>query len=51
MGWLPTERLEKIDGHLAVTDENPHDSGIGYMQFWVDEAPTQKRVEVMLMKN
>ena len=34
---LPTERLEEIDGHLAVTDENPHDSGIRCVKFWVGE--------------
>ena len=25
---LPTERLEEMDGRLAVTDEDPHNPGI-----------------------
>ena len=36
---LPTERLEEMDGRLAVTDEDPHASGARYVKFWVDEAP------------
>ena len=26
---LSTERLEEIDGHLAVIDEDPHDPTLG----------------------
>ena len=37
---LPTERLEEMDGRLAVTDEDPHTPGVRYVQF----------VEVMLVK-
>ena len=36
---LPTERLEEIDGRLAVTDEDPHASGVRYVKFWVEEVP------------
>ena len=36
---LPTERLEEMDGHLAVTDLDPHSPGARYVRFWVDEAP------------
>ena len=35
---LPTERLEEMDGRLAVTDKDS--SGNRYVKFWVDEAPT-----------
>ena len=38
---LPTERLEEKDGHLAVTDEDPHNPGIRYVKFWVDEVPNE----------
>ena len=37
---LSTERLEDIDGRLAVTDEDSCASGVRYMKFWVDDAPT-----------
>ena len=41
---LLTERLEEIDGRLAVTDEavtdeDLHSLGTSYVKFWVDEAP------------
>ena len=36
---LPTERLEEVDGRLAVTDEDPHTPGVRYVKFWVDEVP------------
>ena len=36
---LPTERLEEIDGRLAVTDEDLHSPGTRSVKFWVDEAP------------
>ena len=36
---LPTERLEEMDGRLAVTDEDPHTPGARYVKFWVDESP------------
>ena len=36
---LPTERLEEMDGRLAVTDEDPHTPGVRYVKFWVDEIP------------
>ena len=36
---LPTERLEEMDGRLAVTDEDLHNPGIRYVKFWVDEVP------------
>ena len=36
---LPTERLEELGGRLAVTDEDPNDSGVRYVKFWVDEVP------------
>ena len=36
---LPTEQLEEMDGRLAVTDEDPHNPGVRYVKFWVDEAP------------
>ena len=32
---LPTERLEEMDGRLAVTDEDPHTPGVRYVKFWV----------------
>ena len=35
---LPTERLEEMEGRLAVTDEDS--SGNRHVKFWVDEAPT-----------
>ena len=35
---LSAERLEDIDGRLAVTDEDSH--GIRYVEFWVDDAPS-----------
>ena len=35
---LSTERLEEMDGRLAVTDEDPHTPGATYVKFWVDEA-------------
>ena len=34
---LPTERLEEMDGRLAVTDEDSR--GIRCVKVWVDEAP------------
>ena len=37
---LSTERLEEMDGRLAVTDEDPHAPGVRYVKFWVDEAPS-----------
>ena len=37
---LSTERLEDIDGRLAVTDEDPHAPGVRYVKFWVDDAPS-----------
>ena len=40
---LPTERLEEMEGRLAVTDEDS--SGNRYVKFWVDEnstSPTEK---------
>ena len=37
---LPTERLEEINGRLAVTDENPHNPGTRSVRVWVDEAPS-----------
>ena len=37
---LSTERLEVMDGRLAITDEDPHAPGVRYVKFWVDEAPT-----------
>ena len=36
---LSTERLEEMDGRLAVTDEDPHAPGVRYVKFWVDETP------------
>ena len=36
---LPTERLEEMDGRLAVTDEDPRASGVKYAKLWVDEVP------------
>ena len=36
---LSTERLEEIDGRLAVTDEDTHAPGVRYVKFWVDDAP------------
>ena len=36
---LSTERLEEIDGRLAVTDEDSHVPGVRYVKFWVDDAP------------
>ena len=38
---LPTERLEEVDGRLAVTDEDPHASGVRCVRFWVDDAPNR----------
>ena len=35
---LSTERLEELDGRLAVTDEDSH--GVRYVKFWVDDAPS-----------
>ena len=40
---LSTERLEEMDGRLAVTDEDPHTPGARYVPFWVAEAPNQSR--------
>ena len=40
---LPTERLEEINGRLAVTDENLHNPGTRFVRFWVDEAPSSPR--------
>ena len=37
---LPTERLEEMDGRLAVTDEDSHTPGVRFVKFWVDEAPS-----------
>ena len=37
---LSTERLEEIDGRLAVTDVDSHAHGVRYVKFWVDEAPS-----------
>ena len=34
---LPTERLEEMDGRLAVTDEDSR--GFRYVKFWVDDTP------------
>ena len=34
---LSTERLEELDGRLAVTDEDSR--GSWYVKFWVDDAP------------
>ena len=34
---LPTQRLEEIDGRLAVTDEDSH--RVRYVKFWIDDAP------------
>ena len=36
---LSTERLEEMDGRLAVTDEDPYALGVRYVKFWIDEAP------------
>ena len=36
---LSTEQLEEVDGHLAVTDEDPHTPGTRFVRFWVDEVP------------
>ena len=35
---LPTERLEELDGRLAMTDEGS--TRVRYVKFWVDEAPS-----------
>ena len=35
---LPTERLEEINGHLAVTDDDPQNPGTRRVRFWVDGA-------------
>ena len=43
---LPTERLEEMEGRLAVTDEDP--SGNRYVKFWVDETPTSPTEEKIL---
>ena len=49
---LPTERLEEMDGRLAVTNEDPQTPGVRKVKFWVNEAPNSpKGVGVMLMKN
>ena len=40
---LPTERLEEIDGRLAVTDVDSHAHGVRYVKFWVDEAPSSPK--------
>ena len=37
---LSTERLEEIDGQLAVTGEDSHAHGVRYVKFWVDDAPS-----------
>ena len=37
---LSTERLENIDGRLAVTDEDPHVPGVRCVKFWVDDVPS-----------
>ena len=37
---LWTERLEEMDGRLAVTDEDSHAHGVRYVKFWVDDAPS-----------
>ena len=37
---LSTERLEDIDGRLAVTDEDSYAPGVRYVRFWVDDAPS-----------
>ena len=42
---LSSERLEEMDGRLAVTDEDPHTPGARYMKFWVDEAPNSPERE------
>ena len=34
---LPTERLEELDGRLAITDEDSN--GNRYLKVWVDDAP------------
>ena len=34
------QRLEDIDGRLAVTDEDSHALGVRYVKFWVDDAPS-----------
>ena len=34
---LPTERLEEMDGRLAMTNEDSR--GNRYVKFWVDKAP------------
>ena len=35
MGSPSTRRM---DGRLAVTDEDPHAPGVRYVKFWVDDA-------------
>ena len=37
---LSTERLEDIDGRLAVADEDSNAHGVRYVKFWVDDAPS-----------
>ena len=38
LSLLPTERLEEMDGRLAVTDAETR--GVRYVKFWVDGAPS-----------
>ena len=35
---LPNERLEEMDGRLAVTDEDSH--GVRFVKFWINGAPS-----------
>ena len=43
MQLLPTERLEEMDGRLAVTDEDSR--GIRYVKFWVGGQVAQEKGE------
>ena len=48
---LSTERLEEIDGRLAVTDEDSHAHGVRYVKFWVDDArAARQRVGAPLVR-